>query len=60
MFYIHLICNIRRELSSDLDSCSKSKKDVIPLNHSDSMWACFPSKPRDWQGKLSESFGEAG
>lgn len=60
MSYIHLVCNIRRELSSDLDSYSRNKKDVTPFSHSDSVWACFPSKHHDWQGKLSESFGEAG
>lgn len=59
MSYIHLVCNIRRELSSDLDSYSRNKKDVTPFSDSDSARACFPSKPRDWQGKLSESFGEA-
>lgn len=60
MSYIHLISNIRRELLSDLDSYSRNKRDVTPLSHSDSVWACFPSKPHDWQSKLSESFGEAG
>lgn len=60
MSYIHLVCNIRRELSSDLDSYSRNTKDVTPFSHSDSVRACFPSKPCDWQGKLSKSFGEAG
>lgn len=43
--YIHLVCNILRKLSSDLDSYSRSEKGVPPFGHKDSVWACFSPPP---------------